>query len=101
MKTKKEQIKFKVGDVVSWGSQAGGYHTKKEGKVLLIVPPGDRPHQTMLKSDNVSEMTYNTHAIDPRTLWRKEESYIIEVPAKGKGKPRLYWPLLSSLALVK
>jgi len=91
---------FKVGDKVSWGSQAGGCHTKKAGKILLVLQPGVRPLaalETYVGTLGGVFKTYITHAIDARTLPRKTESYIIEVPAKGKGKARLYWPLVSRL----
>lgn len=97
MKTKFD-ISLKVGDEVEWSSQANGNYMKKRGKVVLVVPPGIRPYHLLASMDLRNR---NTHAIDPRTMHRQTESYIIEVPSKGKGAPKLYWPLISRLELVK
>lgn len=94
MKTKTEPIKLKVGDRVRWGSQAGGYHMVKEGTVKIVVPPDIRPYNLLASMDLHN---LRTHAIDPRTMARKTESYIIEVSGKGKAMGQLYWPLVSKL----
>lgn len=100
MKTKKVKfdISLKVGDEVEWSSQAGGFEQKKRGKVVAVVPPGIRPYNLLASMDLRNR---NTHAIDPRTMHRDAESYIIEVPGKGKSVAKLYWPLISRLELVK
>lgn len=97
MKTKFD-ISLKVGDEVEWSSQAGGFEQKKRGKVVAVVPPGIRPYNLLSAMDLHNR---NTHAIDPRSFGRKQESYIIEVPGKGKGAAKLYWPLIGRLELVK
>lgn len=95
-------MRFKVGDPVVWSSQAGGCKTTKAGRVLLVVPAGVRPYKALenaLGSLSAVLHGYICHAIDARTLPRKEESYIVEVPGKPKGKWRLYWPTVPNLKL--
>ena len=86
---------LEVGDRVEWSSQAGGYYKKKEGKVILIVPGGVPPHRVMF--ENIVTAKFVTSAIDSRTCVRKEVSYVVEVAAKGSGRPHLYWPVVSNL----
>jgi hypothetical protein len=36
------------------------------------------------------------------SIWaRPHESYLVVVPAPGRGKPRLYWPRVSALRKVE
>lgn len=38
-KTVKPVKQFKLGDTVTWGSQAGGLKSTKTGKIVAIIPP--------------------------------------------------------------
>lgn len=77
-----DRKKWNVGDVVTWRSQAQGASLIKAGKVVAVIPQGDRP--TGIKGCG----------------WpRNHESYIVEVPPKSgsKAKPKAYWPVVSLL----
>lgn len=72
----------KIGDWVNWKSQAQGCAKWKWGRVVAIIPAGERP--TSIKGCG----------------WpRNHESYIIEVPPKtgSKAKSKAYWPVVSLL----
>ncbi len=38
-KTKKPVKQFKLGDTVTWGSQAGGLKSTKTGKIVAVISP--------------------------------------------------------------
>ncbi len=67
-----------LGDRVTWTSQAGGYTTTKEGVVVEIVPPGQKP-KAKLKEPGLA---------------RHHPSYVVKV-----GN-RFYWPRVAGLAPV-
>jgi hypothetical protein len=71
-------LKLLVGDEVTWTSQAGGVTKTKTGKVVHIVPPGEKP----------------TDVREPG-MRRDHESYIV------RALGRRYWPRVSHLAKVK
>lgn len=74
---------FKVGDMVTWDSQAAGTLLRKTGRVVEVVPAKTPPAFRM----------YST---------RDHESYVVEVPGKtSRAKPRRYWPLASKLRRAK
>jgi vacuolar-type H+-ATPase catalytic subunit A/Vma1 len=73
---------FAVGDLVSWTSQAGGFHKTKTGTVIEVVATGKPPNK------------YGT------TGTRQHESYVVEVPREpGRKtlKSDIYWPVRSQL----
>lgn len=73
---------FKVGDVVSWNSQAGGYWKVKTGTIVCVVPAGKQP-----PADKFERLV--------KTCGRSEESYVVDVSGK------YYWPHASGLMEVK
>lgn len=69
---------FKVGDHVTWRSQAAGTWKKKTGVVVQVVPPKVQPSK-----------------VRTGAFYRKAESYVVHIPNRGKGT--YYWPLVSAL----
>jgi hypothetical protein len=82
---------FKVGDKVTWSSQANGHRTTKVGTVVDVVPSGERPE-------------WHKRAVEISSAWsrknmsgpRKHESYLIVT----HNPKRLYWPVVDRLRLV-
>jgi len=87
---------FKVGDRVGWQSQAAGSTKTKVGTVVRVVPAHEKPGVT---SD---ERVKYSDSVDPRSLSRDHDSYLVQVPALpgSKARPKLYWPRVSLLELV-
>lgn len=82
MAKKTEYPTFKVGDLVEWDSQAGGFWKSKKGRVVEIVPPGEVPKNPLVRGPGLGGRPY--------------ESYVIEVPGKTvKAKVQAYWPVLN------
>jgi hypothetical protein len=84
---------FKTGDNVSWSSQANGSPKIKTGEVVFVLPARSTPYRFV----NELKSKFNCAAVDARTLSRDHESYLVAVPARKKGKPRLYWPRVNGL----
>lgn len=82
---------FKLGDEVSWTSQANGGFTKKIGVVVEVIPAG--------KPISSSKFTTLSGGGAPR----KEESYVVCVGPKpsSRAKPKYYWPRVSALSIHK
>ena len=85
---------FKVNDLVTWTSQANGSQLTKTGRIIAVVPTRTTPYK--LLSPEILDQ-YNCAAVDARSLFRKEESYLVAVETGGKAKPKLYWPRVSAL----
>ncbi|MDN7577451.1 hypothetical protein QZM25_33080 [Burkholderia contaminans] len=80
---------FKVGDKVTWVSQAGGHTKVKSGVVEEIVKPGARP------SREAFESLYTGNGIGAP---RNHQSYVVRVPgATAKAAGAVYWPRAASL----
>ncbi|VWC79599.1 hypothetical protein BLA39750_01096 [Burkholderia lata] len=80
---------FKVGDKVTWVSQAGGHTKVKTGVVEEVVTPGGRP------SREAFESLYTSNGIGAP---RKHLSYVVRVPgATSKAAGAVYWPRAASL----
>lgn len=90
--------KFKVGDRVTWSSQAGGFTAEKTGVVVALVPAGRGATESL--PYELKRMAL------PRRYdgWpRDHESYVIKVKV-GKmdnALPVLYWPRVSGLKLAQ
>lgn len=80
---KKEWI-MRVGDLVTWKSQATGTVKTKRGEIVEVVPANESPKTPMR---GISALT------------RNHESYIVHV-GSGTGMRNFYWPLVSRLNLV-
>lgn len=87
-----QQVKFGVDDRVRWVSQAGGYEKIKHGIIYKVILAGESPH---LSAEDI--MKFNVSALDSGFA-RNHENYIVRVPSKtGKGKDKLYRPVVSKL----
>lgn len=76
-------VEFSAGQIVKWGSQAGGSFKEKMGVVEVIVPAGMDP-------------TKLTPELDNPGLARDHTSYLVRVPGK-RSKGKLYWPRVLAL----
>lgn len=74
---------MKLGDVVTWTSQAGGYSKTKEGVIVAVVPPNGDPRDYIPAGLKLDGPGY------PRST----ESYLIRV----RSLTKLYWPFVGNL----
>ena len=73
---------FKIGDKVQWTSQAQGYSKTKNGEVVQILAPWERPARDVFP-DLYKHLGCG--------FGRKETSYVVRV------KNKHYWPIASKL----
>jgi len=96
---------MQVGTAVEWCSQSkGSGFTRKEGAVVIVVPPSYRGNvASLFRSKGLDLSQYNTAKLTTKHLERTQESYIIAVKAgkTAKAKPLLYWPRVSDLHIVQ
>lgn len=95
MPTKTEQVTRNVGDWVKWESQAQGTWIEKIGQVVAVIPP-NVPYWKWRQGKDFDDTEYILRT-DLGSTMRKEISYLVSVPAIGKGKPHLYWPRTNAL----
>lgn len=76
--------RFKVGDVVTWTSQAGGSTSTKAGRVAEVVAPNKRPSPELFPA---------LHGYSGCGRGRTHESYVVLVGTKP------YWPHAKLLSL--
>lgn len=88
---------FKLGDTVTWTSQANAGYKRKTGKIIVILPANSKPYSFI--SEEIF-FKYNCAAVDPRSLPRNHRSYLVSIE-NGNAKPKLYWPRVSLLKIVK
>lgn len=74
--------RFLVGDAVVWTSQAQGYSRQKQGVIVSVVAPNERPDRNFFPD------LYKGSGCG---FGRDHESYVVRV------KNRHYWPRASSL----
>jgi len=79
-------MRFKVGDMVTWTSQSGSYSKTKTGKVLAIIPAGDRP---------VVPEGYRANSKAGYGMRRDHDSYMVAVDRV------IYWPRTCHLSPVE
>lgn len=92
---------FKVGDKVTWKSQANGHWSTKTGEVVAVIP-ADTSLRNVLENGDVTSKKYaGMNRMTGSMGFRHHESFLVAVPAKGKGKPNIYWPVASSLELAQ
>lgn len=93
---------IEVGDFVRWTSQSGGFWKEKKGRVLAIVPAGQRVDEVWSMPDNLprSRMKWSlAHTADGRWVPATSEydRAIVEV-LRPKGRVSDYYaPRLSAL----
>ncbi len=81
---------FKVGDIVTWRSQAGGVWTQKTGKVVYILKSYQNPIR--IWNDRFPGHRRMYDGLRPPELSR--ESYLVEVSSGNNNNrmPKLYMP---------
>ena len=90
---KKELPRFKLGDKVTWTSQAGGNTRTKFGEVVEVVPIGGYPDRTLFKT------LYRGGEVGHS---RSHETYCVKAKVEGSTRSaKIYWPLVTKLHLVK
>lgn len=78
--------KFKIGDIVTWTSQAQGSAKTKTGRIEVVKAAG-----AGLSEDQIRELR-------GAGLPRPQESYLVRVPgATARARGKLYWPVASLL----
>lgn len=85
---KNKSQKFELGELVSWESQSNGSLTVKCGRIVHVVGVHQLPTRSYYKP---------SHYVKFDGMQRNHESYLVEVPHPGKGKPSIYHPLVSKL----
>ncbi len=78
-------MNFKIGDTVTWTSQAGGRFKTKTGRIVEIIPVQGRPPKNLAQG----------------ALPRGHESYVVDTQNVPGCAPRLYWPRVNLLKLAK
>ncbi|GEK52342.1 hypothetical protein HVE01_30630 [Vreelandella venusta] len=81
---------LKIGDTVTWKSQAKGNMTRKTGRVVFI-PKGDMSSPTKAPW-LIAKNQFPGHRIMFDGNRFREGSVLVEVAAVGRAKPRLYLP---------
>ena len=88
---------FKIGDKVTWTSQAGGSTTKKTGTVWAVIIDTQALWNV---SEKIKEEKTHVKMFDGNTMLAPT-MYIVEVQAGPKAKPRLYLPRPKQLKRVE
>ena len=85
------QVSFHVGDFVTWKSQTGSVTKEKTGRIVQVVPAGQRPDR---------ERFAGLYQGPGCGYGRNHESYVVQVDVgKTEGKSfRFYWPVSSLLS---
>lgn len=88
---------FKIGDVVRWKSQAGGYTKTKTGTIAAIIPAGIMPLKIINQRPDMLNLSRRFDGLS-----RAEISYLVSVRSgkTEKSSPVLYWPPVKKLSLV-
>ena len=90
--------RYKVGDRVTWKSQANGGLKEKRGVVFCVIPPGVSMNKIKAQAELSRQFCdHATWATDFAGLSRKEESYLVVVSGSSRQLPRVYWPRSSAL----
>lgn len=86
---------LKIGEKVSWSSQAQGCSSKKVGTIVQVIPAGSWLKDVVTQDEAKKEFSLRT---DFAGFPRDHESYLVAVPGNSdRAKKRLYWPRVSSL----
>lgn len=88
-------LKFQLGEQVTWITKGNGTEIQRTGIVVLIIPRGILPMPTVR-----SFCKRNGLRTPELGGSRQHESYIIAVPGETiRHKPRIFWPRLTELRL--
>jgi hypothetical protein len=83
----KKTKKFKLGQKVYWFSSGNGWYVEREGVIVKIMAPGERPEK--------EEFPDFYKGWNRPGKGRKQESYVVRVDSKRSC--RHFWPLVSQL----
>lgn len=89
---------FKIGDQVTWSSQAGGFTAIKTGEVVGVVPAGVYISAANMRGATIAPVDAAlTKRFDGGK--RTHESYLVKLRPglTEKSTPVLYWPRVNSL----
>jgi len=92
-------MSFKLGQTVTWTSQAGGHAKTKTGRVVAVIAGGRGSGDRASKYIRDAKRS-GTHRSCFGGGWdRNSESYVVEVRdgRTSRAKPILYWPVVSLL----
>lgn len=95
-------VAFDIGDVVGWTSHARDWTTRKEGRVVALVPPGVVPFDPRGKLNPVLGLKADRFGLErlggggPRRVW----SVLVAVD-RPRSNPLLYWPYAHRLYVRK
>lgn len=67
------EMAIKVGDVVTWSSQAGGYTATKTGTVIALAPKGENAWTLTPRGTSRSRLMAQAVSIFDRWLIRVEQ----------------------------
>lgn len=86
---------LKVGDLVTWSSQSGGFATEKRGRVVMVVPAGRNTALALANNPELHRMGRTFANSYPRD----HESYLVAVRSgkTEKSAEVLYWPRAKGL----
>jgi hypothetical protein len=85
---------MKVGDIVTWTSQASGVSKEKTGEIIAVVPKGKSNAKIWTALGRKAEF----RSFTPSTGTRDHDSYLVAVAAPTEtSKPQVYWPVVSQL----
>lgn len=101
-------MKFKIEDRVKW--DIANYNDRYKtpcisGKIIFVAPPEKflldvLDDRFVGFSWGARSEIFPDHKICFTRRWSpKHESYIVEIAGEGRGKPRVYWPVVSRLRM--
>jgi hypothetical protein len=88
---------FKIGDQVTWTSQAGGSNTTKVGKVVEVIRDTKSLWNARSKYADVGSHTFMFDG----NVMMYPVVYFVEVKISKRVKPKLYMPRSNKLELVE
>lgn len=98
MKIQIEEYNFKVGDMVNWKSQSGGYSKRKQGKIVMVLVEKDCPANIANHRFPHHKRMFDELSLPGRNT---KKAYFVEVTGgkTEKAIPKLYMPYPSKLRL--
>jgi len=89
-------VGFKIGDDVTWSSQAHGGWKTKIGKVVAVIPSYTRVGDVLNAVDAMAQFGMLSRKPLGFGGPRVHESYLVRVDRPGR-KPLFHWPRVSAL----
>ena len=100
----KENMEFKIGDKVTWESQAQGVYKVKTGTVVMVLNRKECGYFIHKTAYRIAQDNFPNHKImfdGSDTPGKNDPGYLIEVISGKKAKPKLYMPYPSKLRKVE